>query len=104
MHYRSTLKYLNQLNIPRFISCKGVVSFQLHGFADALKAAYSACIYVRTEDQAGNVRTKLLCSKSRVAPLKTQTIPRLKLYGALLLVRLMMKTKNALKGQIDGIN
>ena len=38
----------------------------------------------------------LMASKTRVAPLKPQTVPRLELLGALLLARLMTSVKCAL--------
>ncbi|XP_065092267.1 uncharacterized protein LOC135713092 [Ochlerotatus camptorhynchus] len=58
------------------------VDVQLHCFADASDLAYGACLYVRSMDQQGNVRIELLSSKSRVAPLKRLTIPRLELCAA----------------------
>lgn len=68
-----------------------------HGFSDASTHAYGACIYPRTLDQNGVWSSNLLCSKSRVAPIKNKvTIPRLELCGALLLEKLteMSETRN----------
>ncbi|KAM8701772.1 hypothetical protein ACLKA7_004934 [Drosophila subpalustris] len=44
--------------------------WEIHSFCDASMVAYGSCIYIRSETQ-GLVSTRLLCSKSRVAPLKT---------------------------------
>lgn len=54
------------------------------------------CIYIRSICANGKVVTKLLCSKSRVAPLKTLTIPRLELCGALLLAKLFSSINNTI--------
>lgn len=69
--------------------CNNAVHVQLHGFADASKKAYGACVYLRSVDKQGIVSIHLLCSKSKVASLKTLTIPRLELCVALLLARLV---------------
>jgi hypothetical protein len=63
-------------------------SFSLHGFCDASKHAYATVIYLVIETPNGRF-TKFVVSKTRVAPLKSQTIPRLELLSALLLARLM---------------
>ncbi|XP_036317473.1 uncharacterized protein LOC118732444, partial [Rhagoletis pomonella] len=67
---------------------------QIHGFCDASIAAYGACIYIRAESD-GHILTNLLCSKSRVAPLKALTVPKLELSGALLLAELIAKVVSA---------
>ncbi|XP_046581531.1 uncharacterized protein LOC124288973 [Haliotis rubra] len=61
---------------------------ELHLFADARSQVYGACAYARwsTSDDSADVR--LIASKSRVAPLKQSTIPRLELMAALLAPRL----------------
>ncbi|XP_037957490.1 uncharacterized protein LOC119687300 [Teleopsis dalmanni] len=61
---------------------------QIHGFCDASLDAYGACIYVRCERSTA-FESQLLCSKSKVAPLKTLTIPKLELSAALLLLELI---------------
>ena len=68
---------------------------QYHAFSDASKLAYAAVVYVRTCYENGLIDVKLVASKSRVAPLKTQTIPRLELLGALILARLVDSLKRA---------
>ncbi|XP_039306760.1 uncharacterized protein LOC113004056 [Solenopsis invicta] len=65
---------------------------QLHGFCDASSIGYGACIYIRSSNNQKTV-AKLLCAKSRVAPLKTVTIPRLELCGALTLAQLFREVK-----------
>ena len=69
----------------------------MHGFSDASKSSFGACVYVRSFCRSGKVTVRLLTNKSRVAPLKTETIPRLELLGNLLLSRLITSVKNALK-------
>ncbi|GFV28266.1 uncharacterized protein TNCV_3368561 [Trichonephila clavipes] len=60
-------------------------------FSDASERAYAAVVYIKCFNESGQSQTRLLCSKSRVAPLKTLTIPRLELPAALLLSRLVKK-------------
>ncbi|XP_037931291.1 uncharacterized protein LOC119666087 [Teleopsis dalmanni] len=69
-------------------------SIQLHVFCDASQKAYGAAVCVRTKLMDGRLINRLLCSKSRVAPLKKQTIPRLELCSALFGATLMKKVKN----------
>lgn len=62
---------------------------QLHGFSDASEQAYGAWIYIVCKSSSGEMSCALMCSKSRVAPLKILSLPRLELCRALLLARLM---------------
>ena len=73
----------------------------MHGFSDASKSGFGACVYVRSFCRSGEVTVRLLTAKSRVAPLKTETIPRLELLGNLLLSRLITSVKNALKNCVN---
>ena len=74
---------------------------ELHGFSDASTKAYAAAIYVRVVDEVNDVHTSLMCGNSRVAPVKTQTVPRLELLGAVLLARLMDSVIKALSNSIS---
>ena len=76
----------------------------LHGLGDASKKAYCALVYFlyRTDDAQAHVR--LVTSKTRVAPLKELSIPRLELMSAKTLAQLMSMVRNTLQSQvtIDG--
>ncbi|XP_031341104.1 uncharacterized protein LOC116169216 [Photinus pyralis] len=96
-NYRQQLSLLSSLQVPRCVIPLSDYSLQLHGFSDSSSVAYGACVYVRCENSENQVSTLLLCSKSRVAPLHTTTIPRLELCAAVLLAQLMHKVKTALK-------
>ncbi|XP_018371804.1 PREDICTED: uncharacterized protein LOC108766798 [Trachymyrmex cornetzi] len=85
------------LRIPRKISSEYISNdLILYGFCDASQDAYGACIYVKV--LVNNKQTiRLLCSKSRIAPIKTISIPRLELCSAVLLARLLEQVKQACK-------
>lgn len=52
-------------------------------FCDASKSAYACSIYLRFEN-SGNIDCSMIFSKSRLAPLKELTIPKLELMAAVL--------------------
>jgi hypothetical protein len=96
INFLKELPYLQMLRIPRGMSeLTQIASVELHGFCDTSMSAYGATMYVRTFAE-NNCSVRLLCSKSRVAPLKTITLPRLELCAALLLARLIVSVKRAL--------
>ena len=69
---------------------------QLHGFGDASPKGYGACVYLQAEMVDGTCCSSLIIAKSRVAPLKQVTLPRLELLGALLCARLLVFARDAL--------
>ena len=62
---------------------------QIYGFADASTAAYGEVIYLRARCCDSNVSLQIVASKTRVTPLKKQTVPKLELCGALLTAMLL---------------
>ena len=61
---------------------ENVLASYLHGFSDASNLAYCAVVYFVYESETGTY-VKMLTSKTRVAPLKPLTIPRLELMSAI---------------------
>jgi len=99
------LPALNNISIPRLVKIKGeVTTIQIHGFSDASERAFGACVYIRSGNVNGKLRSQLLCSKSRVSPVKQVSIPRLELCGAQLLARLIKKVLPILCIPIDSVH
>lgn len=88
---------LEHLKIPRWVGISRAGSMELHGFADASEVAYAAAVYVRTCHTDGKVDIQLIAAKTKVAPLKKKTLPKLELLGATLLVELMYQVEKALQ-------
>lgn len=83
------LNSINKIKIPRWVKTGSCKRIEEHGFSDASSYAYGACLYLRSKTADGEVDVRLICAKSRVAPLKTTSIPRLDLCAAVLLTRLV---------------
>lgn len=64
------------------------LSFGMHTFTDVSLEAYGACTYVRALFTDGICATQLLISRSRVAPIKTMSLPRLELIACVIGARL----------------
>ncbi|XP_035212548.1 uncharacterized protein LOC118186547 [Stegodyphus dumicola] len=91
---------VKEIIIPRYYFQNSLpshaITIQLHCFSDASKKAYGTVAYLRIELKSGNIISIIVASKIRVAPLKTLSIPRLELMGALLFSRLSNKIVTAL--------
>ena len=66
-----------------------IITLQLHGFSDASEMAYAGVVYLRGIDSEGVTHISLVIAKTKVAPIKRMTIPRLELCGALIVARLL---------------
>lgn len=99
------LPLLNTLRVPRQAVNQGIVRrIEVHGFCDSSEQAYGACLYLRSLNENNTWEVQLLCAKSKVAPIKTVTVPRLELCGTLLLSRLVNKTLTALDLPVASVN
>lgn len=77
------------LSIPRpYFNTTGACTRELHIFTDASNQAYSCAAYWRFLYADDSVKIAFIMSKSRVAPLKPVSVPRLELQAALLGVRM----------------
>ena len=97
--WRSELSHLSTMGIPRCYFPKEVAvhSVQLHGFSDASENAYAGVVYLRVSDTSGNVHLTLVTSKTKVAPIKRLSIPRLELCGAQILAQLVSHVQKVLQ-------
>lgn len=84
------LKTVIECRIERCYQLKNVTikSIELHIFGDASIQAYAAVAYWRFALSNGQYHVSMIIGKSRVAPLAVQTIPRLELQAAVVVVRL----------------
>ncbi|XP_054737886.1 uncharacterized protein LOC129244294 [Anastrepha obliqua] len=94
--FRNELKLVPLIQIARWINISNTAySYELHAFADASIHAYAAVVYLKVVSHT-SVNIHLIISKTRVAPLKKVTIPRLELCAAVLAAQLCDKVRATL--------
>ena len=98
------LENLPQIDILRypFLAGERVVRMALHGFSDASEIAFATSVYLRVEYESGNICARVISSKSKVAPIKHQSIPRLELLGAGLMVKLVDNIHEVMQEELKG--
>lgn len=101
--FATSLSLLKELRIPRHVIGSDPRQIELHVFSDASESAYGTCIYVRTINHDSSITVRLYCSKSKVAPLRPVSTPRLELLGALTSVRLFNKLRNSINCNFSNI-
>lgn len=92
---------MNSLHFPRMVCYEGV-SVQIHAFCDSSNKAYGSCVYIRSICENGDIQIRLLFAKTRVAPLRSLTVPKLELCGALLSAQLIEKVKISMNFAFNG--
>ena len=70
-------------------------NLEVIAFGDASPLAYGAVVYIRTKHE-GKYMVSFCVAKTRVAPVKEVTLPRLELLAALLAARLSDYVRNCL--------
>ena len=90
------LPEVKNLTLPRWINMTPTSELELHAFGDASKKAYAAVVYARVINNK-EIKTWLIAAKTRVAPIKTQSIPRLELCASLLASKLLVQVQEDLQ-------
>ncbi len=87
LKWEDELKSLSSITFPRcYVTLEmdnDSVVREIHVFCDASERAYGAVSYLRTENGQGKVELAFLIARSRVAPKKQLSVPRLELCAAL---------------------
>ncbi len=103
--WKIELPRLEQIETPRFFLPPGPVEkIEVNGFGDASPKAYGAVVYLYTEDIHANRTANLVMSKSRVAPAKKMTLPRLQLLAMYIVAKLVEYVIQALTITINEIH
>jgi len=97
----SDLPSLLNIRVPRYINAYHAAPCYLLGFCDASQRGYAAVVYVRMTDVAGDPSVFLIGTKTKLAPIKATTIPRLELNAALLLARWLSRIRDILSPQLN---
>ena len=81
---------IENINIPRCYKptdYSQILEYILHHFSDTSEAGYDQASYLRMINENGDVHCCLIFGKSRVAPVKYISIPRIELTAATLSVK-----------------
>lgn len=82
------LENLSDIRVNRCLCLDGTENIQLHTFVDGSCKAYGAVTYLRSVNSSGQVDIQFVASKTKVAPIKVVSIPRLELMAAVVGLRL----------------
>ncbi|KAL0199428.1 hypothetical protein M9458_007968, partial [Cirrhinus mrigala] len=105
MEWESELHLLPRISVPRpyapALTEQMVACRQIHVFSDASERVYGSVAYLRTKDVQGRVYLAFLAARSRVAPRRQHSIPRLELCGALTAAQLAKTIERELTVKTD---
>ncbi|UYV78572.1 hypothetical protein LAZ67_16002037 [Cordylochernes scorpioides] len=100
--FKKDMGYIRITKIPRWLGASRSDKVQIHGFCDASGDAYAAAIYLKVLKGDGS-RVELVIAKTRLAPIRRMSIPRLELCAAVLLTRLVIQIMPSLEIDIESI-
>lgn len=101
------MKELRQLEGFSMRQCLKPLNFgeattaQLHHFADASEAGYGTVTYLLLRNEHSQMHSAFIMGKSRVAPLKPVTIPRMELTAAVVAARMDKLWRKELRLQLQ---
>ena len=84
LYFREQLTQAELIRIPRWFGTFKSSVWQSHGFSDASERAYAAALYIVVPADNRFI-AHLVAAKSKVAPVKVVSLPKLELCGATLL-------------------
>ena len=86
---------IKQVHVPRCYNNlnKNVVAYEVHMYSDASELAYGAIAYLNLVFTDGASTLSFLMGKSRLAPVKTVSLPRLELNAAVVAIRIAQVIK-----------
>lgn len=97
--WRVNLSKLEKLNFPRCLKPPGFgppVQCEIHSFSDASDTGIGQVSYLKVTNERKEVHVSFLMAKSRVAPLKPISIPRLELTAAVISANVSSMLRNEL--------
>ncbi|KAL6469323.1 hypothetical protein MHYP_G00228470 [Metynnis hypsauchen] len=104
--WEEELSVLPEIHLPRAYVPLSVnqaeVTRELHIFCDASESAYGAVAYLRTAESSGATHLSFVMARSRVAPKRMLSIPRLELCAAVSGAQLAQLLQKELTLQIHG--
>ena len=89
--WRNELHEREKLNIPRCYKPEGfgeITAVEVHHFSDASLAGYGQFSYLRLLNKDNQAYCSFLMGKTRAAPLKFITVPRLELQAAVVSIKI----------------
>ena len=96
VRWLNELQNLTPMEIPRQYFNNVDSEVQLHVFCDSSQLAYGAVAYLRGTTPKSGTKCTFVMSKSKVAPIKPQTMPRLELPAAVLEAELSKYLSNTI--------
>ncbi|KRY15519.1 Anaphase-promoting complex subunit 10, partial [Trichinella patagoniensis] len=97
---------ISEIRLPRCllpIRTDCIKEVELHGYGDASEMAFWSTVYLRITTVLGEIITNFVMSKTRIAPVKRVTLPRLELMAALITARLLSFVKTSLEVKFSRI-
>ncbi|KAK3699300.1 hypothetical protein QZH41_018415 [Actinostola sp. cb2023] len=88
--WKDALPNLQNASLPRCLHPRDfgpITRAEVHAFSDASEDAIGVAVYLRLINHNNDVHVSFLFGQSKVAPIKTTSIPRLELCGAVLVVQ-----------------
>lgn len=95
-NYLSYLSTMKCIQLPRWLGISDTTTkVELHGFCDASCSAYAGVVYLRVVE-GNKIKVNLIVARTKVAPVKLISVPRLELCGALLLSSMLKNVRTSL--------